>query len=86
MRGDPYESSDAVFGVKQSLVVDVEKVTPEIATAYGVEEGSFMLKHDFVLVSKQETEALRDRNATEALQKLGLKMKLIDHLPVPDLD
>jgi hypothetical protein len=86
IRGDPYETSDAVFGVKQSLVVDLEKATLEEATKYGVQEGTHLLKHDFVLVSQEETEELRDRNATEALQKLGLRMKLIDHLPVPDLD
>jgi hypothetical protein len=45
-----------------------------------------LLKHDFVLVTKEETERLRDQNAVEALEKLGLKMRLVDHLPVPDLD
>jgi hypothetical protein len=86
MRGDPYESSDAVFGVKKSLVVDLQQATQDDASTYGVKEGTLLLRHEFVLVSKQETEQLRDRNATEALRKLGLKMKLIDHLPVPDLD
>ncbi|KFA66114.1 hypothetical protein S40285_04284 [Stachybotrys chlorohalonatus IBT 40285] len=86
VRGDPYETSDAVFGVKKSLIVDIEKVGKDTAAQYGVEEGTSLLKHDFVLVSKQETEELRDRNATEALEKLGLRMKLVDHLPVPDLD
>lgn len=75
-----------MFGVKKSLIVDIEKVGKDTAAQYGVEEGTSLLKHDFVLVSKQETEELRDRNATEALEKLGLRMKLVDHLPVPDLD
>lgn len=86
MRGDPYETSDAVFGVKQSLVVDFDKVDAATAAQYGIQEGTLLLKHDFVLVTKQEAEDLRDRNATEALTKLGLQMKLVDHLPVPDLD
>lgn len=86
MRGDPYETSDAVFGVKQSLVVDFDRVDAETAKTYGVKEGMLFLKHDFVLVTKKETENLRDRNAMEALEKLGLRMKLVDHLPVPDLD
>ncbi len=67
VRGDPYESSDAVFGVKKSLVIDLETVDKATAAEYGVAEGSWLLRHDFVLVSQAETEALRDRNAVEAL-------------------
>lgn len=58
----------------------------EIAAKYGVKEGSKVLKHDFVLVSEKETEKLRDENALAAMKKLGLKVKLLNHLPVPDLD
>ncbi|QSZ36574.1 hypothetical protein DSL72_006454 [Monilinia vaccinii-corymbosi] len=86
LRGDPYESSDAVFGVKQSLVVDFEPATAEVAKKYSVPEGSKVLKYDFVLVSERETEELRDRNALKALKALGMKAKLLGHLPVPDLD
>jgi hypothetical protein len=86
LRGDPYETSDAVFGVKQSLIIDLQKVDKAAAEKYDTEEGSWLLNHDFVLVTEKETEELRDRNATEALEKLGLRMKLVDHLPVPDLD
>ncbi|KXX82617.1 Hydroxyquinol 1,2-dioxygenase [Madurella mycetomatis] len=86
LRGDPFETSDAVFGVKKSLVVDLGKVDNEMAKEYGVDEGIWLLKHDFVLTTQEQTEQLRDQLATEALGKLGLKMKLVDHLPVPDLD
>lgn len=86
MRGDPYETSDAVFGVKDSLVVDVHKVNADTAKKYGVAEGSSLIKHDFVLVTKEESEKLRDDNALKAMKKLGRKVKLIDHLPVPDVD
>jgi len=86
LRGDPYETSDAVFGVKQSLVIDLDKVDRETAEKYGVKEGTWLLKHDFVLSTKEQTERLRDQLATEALEKLGLRLKLVDHLPVPDLD
>ncbi|KAF7870448.1 hypothetical protein EAF04_004192 [Stromatinia cepivora] len=86
IRGDPYESSDAVFGVKESLIVDFEPATAEIAERYSVPVGSKVLKHDFVLVSEKETEELRDQNALKALEALGMKVKLLDHLPVPDLD
>lgn len=86
LRGDPYETSDAVFGVKKSLIVDLHKVDGEMAKDYGVKEGSWLLKHDFVLVTEQESADLRDQLAEEALKKLGLSLKLIDHLPVPDVD
>lgn len=86
LRGDPYETSDAVFGVKQSLVIDLDKVDKETADKYGVEEGIWLLKYDFVLTTQEETEKLKDELATEALEKLGLRLKLVDHLPVPDLD
>jgi hypothetical protein len=86
MRNDPYETSDAVFGVKQSLIVDFIPASPEIAEKYGVPVGSKVLKHDFVLVDEKVTESLRDENALAAMKKLGRKVKLLNHLPVPDLD
>lgn len=57
-----------------------------LAEEYAVEEGTWLLKYDFVLSTQEEADTLRDKLAQEALQKLGLKMKLKDHLPVPDLD
>ena len=85
-RGDPYESSDAVFGVKKSLIVDVTEADEAVAKEYGVEKGIALLRQDFVLASSKEADDLRDSNAMEALTKLGLNVKLVDHLPVPDVD
>lgn len=86
IRGDQYETSDVVFGVKPSLVVDLDKVDNETAAEYGVAEGTLLLRHKFILASVRETEELRDEKATEAMVMLGLKTKLVNHLPVPDLD
>jgi len=86
VRNDPYETSDAVFGVKQSLVIDFDTVDTATAKTYGVKEGSKVLRHDFVLVSEKETEKLRDENALKAMKVLGRKVKLLNHLPVPDVD
>jgi protocatechuate 3,4-dioxygenase beta subunit len=59
IRGDPYESSDAVFGVKKSLIVDVVKVEdPSIAKKYDVNEQDWLIKYDFVLTTRDETQAL----------------------------
>jgi hypothetical protein len=86
LRGDPYETSDAVFGVKKSLVVDLDRVDKTASEEYSIRQGSWLLKHDFILATQEETESLKDKNAVEALQQLGLRMKLVDHLPVPEVD
>ncbi|ORY60636.1 dioxygenase [Pseudomassariella vexata] len=86
LRGDPYETSDAVFGVKKSLVIHLDKVDKATAEQYDAKEGAWLLKHDFVLVTQEDADRLRDQNATKALEKLGLRMKLVDHLPIPDVD
>ncbi|KAL3431803.1 Intradiol ring-cleavage dioxygenase [Aspergillus tetrazonus] len=86
LRNDPFETSDAVFGVKDSLVVDIGTAGKEIAEKYGVEEGHKLLTYDFVLVSEKETSELRERNSKEALDRLGRKVKIVNGLPIPDLD
>lgn len=85
-RGDPYETSDPVLGVKESLIVDFATADAETARKYGVKEGMHMLRHDFVLASDEEATALREEKAKEALAKLGKNMKLLHGLPVPDVD
>lgn len=85
---DPYLTSDAVFGVKDSLIEALGKVSSQQAEEYDVEEGTALITRDFVLVSNEETEKLRDSDALHAMVALfpGTKIKLLDHLPVPDLD
>jgi hypothetical protein len=81
-------TSDAVFGVKTSLIQPLSTVSAAQAKEYNVPEGTALLQHDFVLVTEETTRELRDKNALEAMGKLfpGTKCKLLDHLPVPDLD
>lgn len=86
LRGDPYETSDAVFGVKQSLVVDLHPADEETARRYDVEPGTLTLKYDIVLVSEKEASDLRDERSRKALKALGRRMKLLHGLPVPDVD
>ncbi|KAJ0419205.1 Intradiol ring-cleavage dioxygenase [Aspergillus carlsbadensis] len=83
-RGDPYETSDPVFGVKESLVVDLSTVeNEEMATKYGVKVGTKLLTYDFILLSDQEARELRKRNAIEAMQKQGRKVVFHNDLPIP---
>ena len=86
LRGDPYENSDAVFGVKDSLVVDLDTVTAGEAKKYDVKEGSKILKHDFVLVTEKDSADLRNEKSIQALEKLNRRCKIVDGLPIPDLD
>lgn len=87
LRGDPYETSDAVFGVKDSLLVDVQTLKDEkVAEKYGVEVGIKYISYDFVLVTDMEAQELRELKAMEAMAAQGRKMKLFEGLPVPDVD
>ncbi|KAL2842047.1 Intradiol ring-cleavage dioxygenase [Aspergillus pseudoustus] len=83
-RGDPYETSDPVFGVKESLVVDLGTVEDEdMATKYGVKVGTKLLTYDFILLSDEEAKELRKKNAIEAMQKQGRKVVFHNDLPIP---
>ena len=75
-----------MFGVKDNLVVEVGKVDKATAEKYGVKEGTALITWDFVLVSDKEADELRDRKSMEALEKLGMHVKIVDGLPVPDVD
>lgn len=86
VKGSPYEASDAVFGVKETLIVELGTVNREQADRYSVKEGTKLIAYDFVLVSDEEARNLREKNAMEAMEKLGQRMKLLDGLPVPDVD
>jgi protocatechuate 3,4-dioxygenase beta subunit len=87
IRGSDYETSDAVFGVKDSLIVGLETVTPELAKQYDVAEGTQLLKYDFVLVTDEETKQLRHDEAVKAMKGLGREgMIIVNGLPVPDVD
>lgn len=87
LRNDPYETSDAVFGVKDSLLVDLQTLTDEkIATEYDVKLGIKFIRYDFVLVSDAEAQQLREEKAMEAMAAQGRTMRLLNGLPVPDVD
>lgn len=75
-----------MFGVKDSLLVDLGEVNAEEAKQYGVKEGSKILKHDFVLVTEKQSSDLRNEKSIQALEKLNRRCKIVDGLPVPDID
>ena len=76
-----------MFGVKDSLVVELKKVEDgEQAEKYEVEVGTALLVYDFVLVTEQAARELRRSKAEEAMAGYGGKFKFVDDLPVPDVD
>lgn len=86
LRGDPYETSDAVFGVKESLLVDLTTADNSVAQEYEVKPGTLVLTYDFILVSEAEAKDLREKEAKKALGALGRKFTMLNGLPVPDVD
>ncbi|RYC77156.1 hypothetical protein BFJ63_vAg19970, partial [Fusarium oxysporum f. sp. narcissi] len=80
LRGDPYETSDAVFGVKAPLVVGLDQVDDTMATKYNVSKETKLLSYDFVLATAQETSKLRDKKSEEAVEKLGKSAKVVQGL------
>ncbi|CAA9966300.1 Chlorocatechol 1-2-dioxygenase [Pyrenophora teres f. maculata] len=87
VRGSDYETSDAVFGVKESLIVGLDTVSSEQAEKYEVAEGTKLLKYDFVLVTDEETKQLRHDEAVKAMKSLGREgMIIVNGLPIPDVD
>lgn len=68
-------------------MVDLQKVTDEsMAKKYGVSVGCSLLTYDFVLVSDTEARELKEKNAMEAMAAQGRRMRLVEGLPVPDVD
>ncbi|CAF3049200.1 unnamed protein product [Rotaria sp. Silwood2] len=66
IHGDPYESNDVVFGVKKSLIVNAGKVEDSLmAKKYDVNEQDWLIKYDFVLTTRDETQALLTMPATD---------------------
>lgn len=72
--------------MKNTLVIDLGKVDASLAAQYGITEGAWLMTYDFVLMSEAETSTLRDHHSQVALDKLGRKVKIVNGLPVPDLD
>ncbi|KAK7983687.1 hypothetical protein PG989_011089 [Apiospora arundinis] len=64
LRGSEYQDSDAVFGVKSSLVVDIQDMDKETALKYNQPSVKKLLKYDFTLASDAEAETLRDSYST----------------------
>ncbi|KAK9381377.1 Intradiol ring-cleavage dioxygenase [Kockiozyma suomiensis] len=87
IRGDPYETTDAVFGVKSSLILDLAKIEDAaVAKEHGLSTDDWLLEYNFVLVTDEEAKELKVKNAEKALKKLGVTATVVDGLPIDALD
>ncbi|KAI9897193.1 hypothetical protein N3K66_008215 [Trichothecium roseum] len=88
LRGDPYETSDAVFGVKESLIVNLGKVSdvPGLAEQHSVSPDTKLLRYDFVLTTEDEARQAREAEARKVAEAAhpGDRLKVVDGLLVPD--
>jgi hypothetical protein len=57
-----------------------------MANEYHITPGTLVLQYDFVLVSETEASDLREQKSKKALEGLGRKFKMLNELPVPDVD
>jgi hypothetical protein len=85
LRGDPFETSDAVFGVKESLIIDLARVgdTDGLAEKYNVSPDTKLLRYDFVLITEEEARQAREQAAQQVADRQGGKLKVVDGLLVP---
>ncbi|KAH7329728.1 Intradiol ring-cleavage dioxygenase [Stachybotrys elegans] len=85
LRGDPFETSDAVFGVKESLIVDLARVgsTEGLAEKYNVSPDTKLLTYDFILITEEEARQAREEAAQRVADKQGGKLKVVGGLLVP---
>jgi hypothetical protein len=85
LRGDPFETSDAVFGVKESLIIDLGTVgdVEGLADRYGVSPDTKLLQYDFVLITEDEARRAREEAAQKIADGQDGKLKVVDGLLVP---
>lgn len=81
LRRSPYEDSDAVFGVKESLVINVHDNDKSTAEKYGLGMDSKLTKHYFVLASEDKGNALRNESSMRALHDLARPVVIANHAP-----
>ena len=86
LRGDPYETSDAVFGVKESLIVNLGRVgdVEGLAEQHAVSPETKLLKYDFVLITEDEANKAREADAWKVAKENPGNLKVVDGLLVPD--
>lgn len=87
-KGDPYEFSDAVFGVKTPLLFSLDKLGEEKARKYNMNADDWYLKWHFKIITKSQAKELLLLKSKADLEKIGKGDYIIndDGLPIAALD
>lgn len=87
-RGDPYEFSDAVFGVKSPLLFDLVPLGEKKAAQYNMKPLDWYLNWNFSIITEAKAKEVLRAKTVEDLAKCGKGKYVIneDGLPVADLD
>lgn len=75
-KGDPYETSDVVFGVKDLLLYTLDKLGTEKAKKYDMNPDDWYLKWHFKIISEEEAKKLRYEKNKEALTRAAANLVL----------
>lgn len=83
LHDDQYLYSDAVFGVKTELIMELKKIEDEeFAKKNDMNVGDWYMHYDFVLVTEDEAKDVFAKKSKEALDKINVNARLVDGLPV----
>lgn len=87
-KGDPYEYSDAVFGVKTPLLFSLDKLGEEKAKKHNMNPDDWYLNWDFKIVTDKQAKDLLVQKLKADLKKYGKGDYVIndDGLPIAALD
>lgn len=88
LKDDPYEFSDAVFGVKSSLVFTLDKLGEEKAKKYNMKADDWYLKWHFKIVTEEQAKQLLLEKSVADLKLVGKGDYVINDegLPIAALD
>lgn len=75
-RGDPYETSDAVFGVKTPLLFELDRIGKDRAEKYGMKQDDWLLQWHFKIITAAESKKLVEEKNTEALKKVNVRFTI----------
>lgn len=86
-RGDPFENSDAVFGVKTPLLFDLVECGDKKAEKYGMQKTDWYLNQNFVIVTNEQARECRINKSKEFLANLPKNYEYNeDGLPIAPVD
>lgn len=86
-KGDPFESSDAVFGVKKPLLFELVEIGEKKAKQFDMKPTDWFLEWDFTIVTESEAQKFRVEKTRNFLKEFDPTIEINDDgLPIAPLD